>query len=267
MKIALKLIIYFCLGVSYSYVSSQSLLYDRTPNSVNLQWLRPTIPGGNLDLAFGTSRNSITGRFSVGNNDNSIIIEVPFAYLGIKSFDDSEIALGNIYLGTELVFNNKKVFAELGVALPTVSENPASAVGFVSDFDRPQTFAIDATTIKIRLNYAQLDEEGFIYRFRVGPDYFIISDEFRDGSELFLNYAAQLGFRATNIYGLAGVSAFTIISESELSGAARSQYAFNVMLAISKSRVKPGIVFKVPLDNDFEGLVDNVLGLFVNLQI
>ncbi|MEM7107799.1 MAG: hypothetical protein AAF519_06210 [Bacteroidota bacterium] len=266
MKLVIKFVMLFWLVISSWDLASQSLLYDRTPNSVNLQWLRPSIPGGNLDLAFGTSRNSVTCRFTVGSN-NSLIIEVPFAYLGIKSFDDSEIALGNIYLGTELFFENEKVFTEFGIALPTASENPASAIGFVSDFDRPQTFATDATTIKIRLNYAQLEAKGFIYRFRLGPDYFIISDEFRDGSELFLNYAAQLGFRAANIYGLTGVSAFTILSESELSGAARSQYAFNAILAFSKSRVKPGIVFKVPLDNDFEGLVDNVLGLFLNLQI
>lgn len=259
-----------CFLVTYlaSYFSThaQSLLYDRTSNSVNIQWLRPTIPGGNDELSFGTSRSSITGRFEVGTN-NSVIIEVPFAYLGVKSFDESEIALGNIYLGSEFVFDNEKVFAELGVALPTGSENPATAIGLIADFDRPQTFAIDATALKVRLNYAQLQEVGFIYRLRLGPDYFIFSDEFRDGSELLLNYAIQMGFRSQNLYGLAGVSAFTILSESELTGAARSQYTFSAMLTLSASRVKPGVIFKVPLDNDFEGLVDNVLGLFVNLEI
>ena len=262
----MRLIIFILLLCSSKYTHAQSLLYDRTPNSINIQWLRPSLPGGNAEVAFGTSRSSITGRFAVGQN-KSIIVEVPFGFFKLKSFDDSEIGLGNIYLGTELPFENEKVVAELGVALPTGSDNAGAGIGFLADFDRPQTFALDATTIKFRLNYIQLQEEGFIYRFRVGPDYFIISDEFRDGSELFLNYAAQLGFRTAKVYGLAGVSGFSIISESDLPGAARSQYAFSVMLALSHSRVKPGIVFKVPLDNDFEGLVDNVLGLFLNLEI
>lgn len=265
-NLLMRLLTFLSLFIFFDHVHSQSLLYDRTPNSINVQWLRPSIPGGNAELAFGTSRSSITGRFTVGNN-SSLIVELPFAFYELKNFDNSEFALGNVYLGAEFPFGNEKVFAEAGIALPTASQNPAGAIGFVSDFDRPQTFTLDATTIKFRLNYADLEDAGFIYRFRAGPDFFIISDEFRDGSELFLNYAVQLGYRGNNFYGLAGVSAFTLLSESDLPGAARSQYAFSAVLTLSNTRVKPGVVFKVPLDNDFEGLVDNALGLFINFEI
>jgi len=157
-----------CLLVLSPALRAQSIWLS-PQQTLSLEVLKPNLDGPD-NTTFITSTIFLTARLRL-SGQLSLVGELPFVhgeitFAGNRPHDN----FGNPYLGVELRRAASPVFAEAGVRLPLVhSDNFATNfVGFFSDVDRLEAFAVDNYTFLFAINYEALDFEKFRYRLRAG---------------------------------------------------------------------------------------------------
>ena len=131
----------------------------------------------------------ISGRYPLPAQVD-FVIELPFSRSesGFGDGSESEVALGNPYMGLEVGAREAATYAELGARLPSLAqdENSGIVTGILSDIDRPEAFLPNAVAVSGGVNYLYEPEAiGFGVRLRAGPDVWVpIEDEFDDSDAL-----------------------------------------------------------------------------------
>lgn len=236
---------------------AQTPRVDRGPvNSVSLEALRPSIDGG--DFTALSSAWFVAAAVPVARRTR-IVGEVPFAFGGVKGFE-SDAALGNPYLGVEFA-GAPDIFFDFGIRLPLASdENLGSLIGLAADpINRLEVFLPDATTVVTALEYRPIYPSGAGFRLRLAPK-FLIPTEGGD-VEVLANYGAAGGYfgeRATVTGGLAGL---TVLSAEGGSFGERSLHRLELEGQLNLGRLRPGVVFHLPIDEDTRDLHDFTVGL------
>jgi hypothetical protein len=203
--------------------------------------------------------------------------ELPFVHGKIESnsfffrINESQSTFGNPYLGLEIGQKDSPVFGELGVRVPLASEDNfgATLVGFTADVDRLEAFLPNTLPIMGMLNYHRKEKSGFSLRLRGGPSLLVYTkaDAGDDGSDLFIGYSAQAGYESERVSVLGGVTGRANMTEENADFGERSLHQLGFNASVGLGNVRPGIHFRLPLDEDLKDFLDFVLGLNLGIQL
>jgi hypothetical protein len=247
---------------------SQPIWLDRSADkAITLEILKPSF-ADEEGITFSTSAWFLTGRFAVGNTI-SLVGQIPFAIYGrdYNGSSESENAFGNIYAGIEIHGQNTPVFGEIGVYLPTApSEGDATSALFSGC---AETFLIEATSISGMVNYYQQNPGGLLLHFRGGPSIWIDTGDNSDETEVYLLYAAQVGYAAPKFELLTGFTGRWWLSAGDATDnfgeASFHQIGFAANIALGNFR--PGATLRVPIDEDYSDIMDFVFGLTLGINL
>lgn len=254
-------------------LSAQSIWLDRSADkTVGLEVLIPNFKdedGVSGWAAFLSLRAPLS-------NQLHFVGEMPFAHGSFESrsiFIDSgsQNSIGNPYFGIEIGRQGSPVFGEIGARVPLASEDKfgATLVGLVTDFDRLEAFAPKMLPLTAMLNYHHKEASGFAIRLRGGPSFLINTDkdEFEDGSELFIGYSAQAGYESEQVSILGGVTGRANMTEENADFGERSVHQLGFNASVGLGNVRPGIHFRLPLDDDLKDSMDFVMGFNLGIQL
>lgn len=205
------------------------------------------------------------------------VSELPFVHANFESgsffFDSgSQNSIGNPYLGLEIGRQNSpvSVFGEIGARAPMASEDNfgAALVGLVTDSDRLEAFLPNTLPITGALNFHLKEASGFTLRLRGGPSLLIYTeaDEGDDDSDWFIGYSAQAGYESEAVSVLGGVTGRANITEENADFGERSVHQLGFAVNVGLGQARPGIHFRLPLDEDLKESLDFVFGLHLGIQ-
>ncbi len=257
-------------------LSAQSIWLEQRPGiSIAVEFLKPYFVDSNS--SFATSVLFFTGRLSISRTI-TIVADLPFAYYGFR--DESSTVMGNPYLGVEIRKQASPVFVEVGFRLPLGSdrdefydESAATVVGMFTDPDRFEAFKLYDLSMTVRLNYRRKLGSDFLLYLRSGwsgggsaeQDY---------GTPGFqtLDYSVQLGCEIKQVSILGGLSGRYLLDGQTFhmqQYGGRGRFAHQLAVAASRrfGTVRPGIVFRIPIDDFLNDEIRFVLGLNVEIQL
>ncbi len=236
--------------------AAQTPRVDRGPvKSFSLEALRPSIEGG--DFTALSSAWFVAAAVPVASRTR-IVGEVPVAFGGVRRLE-SDVALGNIYLGVEFA-GAPDVFLDVGVRLPLASdENFGSLIGLAADpINRFEVFLPDVTTVVTALEYRSIYPSGAGFRLRVAPKVLIPTE---GDAEVLANYGAAGGYFGDRGTITAGFSGLTLLTSDGGSFGERSLHRLELEGQLNLGRLRPGVVFHLPIDEDTRDLQDFTVGL------
>ena len=228
--------------------------------AITLEAIKARPDGGGL--TFPSSAWFLSGSVPVAEAA-TFVVELPLAYGALDGGrfggGESDFSIGDPYLGAILGAPGSDLTGELGVRVPLASEdNLGSAVGILSDpVDRMEAFLPKVVSFSGTLNYGHTTPEGFAVGLRLGPRVWLRTEsDFQDTAELFAVYGLQAGYRGERGRLMVGLDGRAIITESDLSLGERTLHELAVGGALRLGRVEPGLVVRLPLDQDLSELID-----------
>ncbi|MFQ5772250.1 MAG: hypothetical protein ACE5HX_17070 [bacterium] len=248
-------------------LSAQSIWLDQSQeNSIALEILKPNFDRDDY-FTFISSALFLTGRFSLG--ENVIFVgELPFVHGGFDSDfgSESETIIGNPYVGFELHKQGSPGFAEIGVRIPlTPDENWASDVGIFSDFDRFEAFRTNILALTSMANYRNKSASNVVLRLRGGPSLLIYTGEGGD-TDFWLAYSGQVGYEGEQVSVIGGLTGRFYISEGGGDLGNRTFHQLGVAASLGLGTVRPGIHFRIPIDDYLNNFIDFVFGFNLGIQ-
>jgi hypothetical protein len=204
--------------------------------------------------------------------------ELPFVHGSSKTessfFDvnrsDSQSFLGNPYLGFEFADRTGAFTTEVGLRVPVTPDDKFLGVitGIYSEYDRFEAFVPDNLPVMAIANYRYRDPSGFVLKLRGGPSLLIYTgdSDFNDDVELFLGYSAQTGYESERFSILGGITGRALLTTEDASFDERSIHQLGFNASVGLGQVRPGVHFRLPLDDDLKAIIDSVLGLNLGVQ-
>ncbi len=269
------------IGIFLSLVgpvrAQSNWMLDRNKKIVSIEWLKPSF-SEDRNLTFFTSVFNVSARLPM-NDRNTMVVEIPYGKYGYEYKDEyygidysrKESTIGNVYLGAEFGQPNDPVFTEVGVRLPTVSDDKygAQSVGMLADWDRLDAFVDDIVPFTVKVNSLVRRESGFVTRVRIGPEiWYITNKDSEDRFEMFLLYSFHGGLETETFgmgLGLNGRMWVTMGEGSDLAEKTIHQLDFNFFGKIKN--IRPGVYMRVPVDDDLEEVLDSVLGIRLDFDL
>lgn len=250
---------------------AQSIWLDRSQDKMlALEILKPSFKGEE-NVSFTTAAYFLSYRMPLSENVR-FVGELPFAH-GDFGRDVNFFFLrfgpgstfGNPYLGVEVQKQDSPLFAEFGVRAPLTSDNQLQAVttGLVADFDRMEAFMPNTVPLTVMLNYRQKSTSGLTFRLRGGPSFLVGTED--GGSQWLLGYSAQVGYETEPFSVNAGFTGRANLSEEGNFGE-RSVHQLGLAANLGLGNVRPGIHFRMPLDQDTRDGLDYVVGINLGIQ-
>ncbi len=252
-------------------LSAQSIWLDRGESqekSFAIEILKPNFDGED-NTTFATSAIFLSGRIPVSDR-LLLVAELPFAHFGIENFDESDTEFGNPYLGLEIRKPNSHLFAELGFRPPLAPENNAAPLaGTAADFDRFEAFVPDIFTVTGKGNFHRKNASNLVVRLRGGPTLWIDAGDALDETEFFLDYSGQVGYEGKQFSLMGGLTGRLRlwVSEADLDIGERTFHQFGAAASVALGMVRPGIHFRIPLDDGLTDAIDFVFGLHLGVHL
>jgi hypothetical protein len=251
---------------------AQSLWLDRRHDkAIGMEVLRPNFTNDDDGVSGLALFLSLRAPLS---NQLRFVGELPFVNSNFESssffFESgSQSTIGNPYLGLEIGRQNSPVFGEFGVRLPLASEDNfgAALVGVITDFDRLEAFLPNTLPITGMLNYHYKLASGFTVRLRGGPSLLIYTGADNGGSDLFMGYSAQTGYESERVSILGGLTGRANLTEGGADFGERSVHQLGFNASVGFGNVRPGLHFRLPLDDDLKESMDFVFGLNLGIQL
>ena len=248
-------------------VQAQSFwLPNATDNGIGLEVLKPSFEGED-ETSFLSSAPTLSGRFRMGEQV-LLAAELPFAYYN-SEFSDGEFAVGNPYLGAILHNKAQSYFLEAGFRAPIASDKKYAALsrGYFADYDRFEAYNPDLLSFTLKNHYLRNSDAGFALRLMGGVSVLVPTGEDNFDTEALFDYAGHAGYENAKIQVLGGLTGRLIMTEEDLDFNERTVHHVGVFARYKADKVQPGLLFKVPVDDDFNDLVDFVFGLNVLVQL
>ncbi len=275
-------VIVFAIAIALSpfSLSAQSLWLDRSHDkALSLEVLMPNFKNDGAGAI--TSSNSGLAVFSTLRlplpEQIHFVGELALARAssttsGAKfSSSHSETAFGNPYLGIEIRARNTPIFAELGVRVPLASEDNAlsMATGAITDFDRLEAFAPKHFTVNGMMNFRRIESSGFMIRLRAGSSLAINTDkqDYERHADCFINYGAQLGYESRQFSVGGSFSGRANISLDEGNFGERTIHQLGLATSVQLGQFRPGLQFRLPLDDDLKTIIDAVFGFQLGIKL
>ena len=276
----------FTLSISILFAAALSAqpiwLEQRQGTSLAVEFLKPYFVDSNS--SFATSVLFLSGRLSVSQTI-TIAADLPLAHhgyrddFGLAGFESSTV-MGNPYLGLEIRKRAFPVFAELGLRLPLgtdrdmfYDESRATELGMFTDPDRFEAFKLYDLTVMARLNYLRELHPGFLLHLRGGwSGGGSAEQDYGPGGFQTLDYSVQLRHQIEQVSIVGGVTGRYLLDGYTFHlhrFGERGRFAHQVAVAasIGFGRVRPGILFRVPIDEVLNDKIRFVLGLSLGIQL
>lgn len=182
-----------------------------------------------------------------------------------SDFSDSEFAFGNPYLGVMLNNSDQRYFLEAGLRAPLASDEKLGTLftGVFSDYDRAEAYFPDMFSISLKNTYLEKNDSGFILKLMGGLSFWIPTNDNNDETEILVDYSGHAGYEGSKVQVLGGITGRLITTEDDLDFIERTIHQFGVFVRYKSNKVQPGLLLKLPLDDDFNDIVNFVLGLNV----
>jgi hypothetical protein len=233
-----------------------------------------------LKTTFATATIFLSGRFRLGGL-LTLKAELPFTNAGLKDytfidfFGDtvvvdgySENQFGNPQIGVEIGAPGSRFAADFAVRFPIVDDEHllASEFALFTDYDRFEAFFPDIMTFTAGANYRYAGPTGLVINLRAGPAFMVVTEGGGD-AELFGDYGAQAGFQGGRVTLLGGFTGRAIITEGDLSFSERTIQQLGLSGSYSFGNFLPGLLFRVPMDDDLGDILDFVFGINVGYRL
>lgn len=251
--------------IAPAVLQSQPIWLDQTePRSIALEVYKPK----KENTEFLSSTIFLSLRLGISNN-LVFVGELPFAYAGLKNVDVSDTQVGNPYLGLELAREDSPLFFEFGARLPLVSSsNLATTLGQLTDADRMEAFTTDVTSLLAALNFQNVFPPKQIFlRARVGASLWLSTGDGGpalitggEDSELFFLLSGQVGYDGRCLFLGAGLTG-RIVLTNEGDFGRRSFLQLGANARFKLGRFRPGLHFRLPLEDDLKEVLDFVGGV------
>ncbi|MFQ5823225.1 MAG: hypothetical protein ACE5JB_04140 [bacterium] len=247
-----------------SSLSSQPIWIDQN-QTFALEILKPDFDGAN-NTTLLTSTLFFSVRWPLAE-ELIFVGELPFAHGELESPESSsEDKLGNPYLGLEIKSEDSRTFLELGLRLPIVSSsNFATFVGSYSDWDRFEAFTSDIVTIMGIVNFRQKNPSNFFLRLRGGPS-ILFDTEGEEDPILYTVFSGQLGHESEEFTIEGGLTGRLVVSGEGNLGE-RTFLQLGIAASVGLGQVRPGVHFRLPIEDDLNEVIDFVLGFNLGFQI
>lgn len=233
-----------------------------------------------MKTTFATASFFLSGRFRLGGL-LTLKAELPFVNSGLKDytfidfFGDtirydsySENQFGNPKLGVEIGAPGSRFSTDFAVRFPIVDDEHllASEFGLLTDYDRFEAFLPDIMTFTAGANYRFTGPTGLLIHLRGGPAFMVVTEGGGD-AELFGDYGAQAGFQAGRVTLLGGFTGRALITEGDLSFSERTIHQLGLTGSYAFGNFIPGLLFRVPMDDDLGDILDFVFGINVGYRL
>jgi len=268
-----------CATLMPASLSAQSLWLERRhERAFGLEVLKPNFTNDDAGqiittnsglVVFATLRLPVSGKIL-------FVGELPFAHgssetkSSFSSFNRSESQniFGNPYLGFEITDRTGAFTPEFGVRVPVTPEDKFLGVitGLYADYDRLEAFLPDTLSVMTLANYRYRDQSGFALKLRGGQSLLFDTSRYGGGAELFISYSAQAGYESERFSILGGVTGRALLTEENASFAERSIHQLGFNASVGLGKVRPGVHFRLPLDDDLKNVIDSVLGVNLGVQ-
>ena len=257
-----------------SSLQAQSIWIDRSAKtSFSIEYLKPNFQGGYLAgsmVAFMSAHTKLSP-------NTAFIVELPYAHSnegGGYYYNDSkqQDAVGNLYLGSEVFSTDERFSGELGIRLPTSSDESWNAreIGYITDFDRQEAFLHDWITISTNGSLYGHYRGRYVGRFRIGPSLLLpVGELSNEEGEVMLHYSYQVWHESDKArlgVGITGVWFLTNEDEDFFSGE-NIEHQFVAAANLRCGTVCPGVLLRMPLSKDLSMIFNYVLGLSVQVNL
>lgn len=249
-------------------LDAQSIWTEHQPGrSLTIEYMRPNY--SEPSSSYGSFILFFTGRFPAWERTH-FIVDLPIAYesweSNIQFRGDSNLTVGNPYLGVEILGADSTSFAEIGFRLPIATDDSfwgARTVGILTDYDRQEAFYSDLFMVSVMGNHlVDLPFDRSFLRIRFGPNFW-----FGYGSiQLQFDYSLQGGYRLDRFTITTGFSGrFHASGYGGGDLAERTVHQFGVAGSMNIGRFQPGLYMRIPIDQHLSESTDYVLGLNVGI--
>ena len=271
-SISLKLaFVTILILVSNKQASAQPMWLDRSHNqTIAYEFLKPDFDTSD-DITFLTSAMFLSGRFALSSKIY-FVGEISFANYGVdRQFGDSynESAFGNPYLGLEYYNEAGNIFGEFGFRLPLAKDEDARAlvIGMYTEFiERTEAFISEAIPVNAFINYQSVNESNFGIRFKAGLTGWFPTG-IHDEGEWFLVYGVQGGYQTEQVNLLLGLSGRYWFTAENLEFSEKTYHQFIVAADFGLGQIRPGLILKIPLDDNLQNMINSVFGVSLALNL
>ena len=255
-------------------VSAQDLTeYPYAGSSVKLDILKAHFNHGDM-IDFLTSVIYCTGTFAISDN-SSIVIELPIANADVDpntQYYSNETQFGSPYAGFQARIpspgGSGLGVTRLGIRLPLASDEKllASDLALYTDYDRLQAYYPDFITLSGSGGYLNTGHDYVHFGFNIGAAYMIPTEDGPD-SELFIDYNFYVWMLYDKVHFGTGFTGKMLATESGLSFGERTVHQMVFKASYVAGNIRPGVYFRIPLDDTLSDALDYVYGLNVAFVI
>ncbi len=245
-------------------------LHHKEGVQVGLEYLRSDrVDKQVIEYSVFSSVWYVSGRFPLGPR-MALVGDVPFAYIDLEggSFIRREALIGNPYLGVEFSRRSSWTYGEIGVRLPVVNTDQpsAAAYGSTADVNRFDAFSVDFIPVLMKAGFRNVSVSNLYTNVQVEPIVLIALND-ADEYELFFDYNAMIGYANATVRLAAGLAGQWRVSEpgapaqSRVFGEIPVHHQAVVHASAGTSRLRTGLLLRVPLDRDLRDVLHFVLGV------
>lgn len=199
---------------------------------------------------------------------------IPFINVGIDvnniyyADDYNENGVGNIFIGLQ----TRPEFSDIGgssisfgLFLPTADED-VSIYGALSNYYSIIRYIPNYLGIYSNFAFYKLSDDGLNYGIEIGPDILIPTEGEGNESELLIHYAAGAGFRKDIFELNAEFLGIGIVTDDDDDLNERLIHQFSIGTLLHFENVSPKLFYRFYINDNFEKIVDGVLGLGITVS-
>jgi hypothetical protein len=248
---------------------------DRGGTELRLEFYKPLYQGGDRPFLVGAAFASAAIRV---DRTTRLELELPMARAtdpGFLGAPRSAVRVGNPYIGFTHHVAGSSSFASAGIRLPTAgepeyrAERSALGVGVVSDFDRFEAFASSRLTLRAVDEWRWLRPGGLLLGLRTGVFSLWRTKEvdYEDVAEAYIEYGGRVGYQSDAVLAAVSLTGRMVVTEWELSLAEMTRHHLVGVVEVGGGRVRPSAMLRVPLDQDWQQLLDAIVGVGLRVAL
>jgi len=177
---------------------------------------------------------------------------------------DGETAVGNPYIGLEVMDRREMWYGRFGVRLPIIGDDNyyAREYGIVADVDRAEAFSDDLTPLMIRFGIRSPRGSNLAVHAWAGPTFWLYGGNYTGDNETLIDYGIQMWVVSDVARIAGGITGRYIISLEDADFGESSVHQFGFAANVGRGSIRPGVHFRVPLDEDWDFTgVDFIYGI------
>jgi hypothetical protein len=248
------------------------LLPVQLERGISLEMAHPSFR--ELDVSAATSVWHLGGSLPLLVPGLRAVVDLPVAYAALDGatgeFAESSTVFGNPYLGVEFDVRSFLVL-EAGIRAPLTTadaESYADVVGFLADVSRGEAFLEDAFPVALGVRAEHRVRPDLSFSARLGMvQAFYTGDDDDMSSMTFVDYGVGSTWTGGAARVGAGLAGRWDASADEGKFGENSLHQLGVTADLALGPVRPGLSFRLPLDQDHRDILRASVGAYVQIPI